>query len=201
MEGILYKQKKGEVKKIDFAKEYQNILGIEGRRFKDAFRNDYIIAYYHLRFGDSLCQDGRLKKALEEYEKAFQWGKDERRILNNLAVIHANLGKEEKAEEIIKRVLTINPKNAIAHHNLGTIYKKMGETEKAKEEYKKALELNSKHLSTIINLSSLYESEGDYKKALEGYQTALSLKPSDEEIKKRINALSQKMNETEKLSE
>ncbi len=188
MEGILYKQ--GETKKLDFAKEYQNILAIEDKEFRDVRGSDYIIAYYHLRFGDILQQSGRTEEAKEEYEEALRWGKNDSRILNNLAVTYVNLGEGEKAEEILKEALKVNPKSAIAHNNLGTIYEEMGKAEKAKDEYKKALELNSRYPAAIVNLSSLYEAEGDYKKALEGYQLALSLKPTDEEIKKKIVVLS-----------
>jgi len=186
-EGVLYRQ--GEAQKIDFAERYQNVLAIEDRGLGDTRGNAYIIAHYHLRFGDILQQKGKLQEALGEYEKAFRWGKNDSRLLNNLAVTYINLGENEKAKEILEQVFESDPKNAVAHNNLGTIYEELGETKKAVEEYKKALESNNKYLGAVVNLAALYEKEGNFEKAFEGYQIALSLKPSDEELRARVNKM------------
>ena len=186
-EGVLYRQ--GKAQKIDFAERYQNILAIEDRGLGDTQGNAYIIAHYHLRFGDILQQEGKSKEALREYEKAFRWGKNDSHLLNNLAVTYINLGEDEKAREILEQVFEFDPKNAIAHNILGTIYEELGETEKAMEEYRKALESNSKYLGAVINLTALYEKEGNFEKAFEGYQIALSLKPSDEELRAHVNKM------------
>ena len=74
---------------------------------------------------DKLFKEGVKHLKEGDYMEAFSDFKailliDDKNIkaINNLAISYYNLGKKEKAEELFKRILTIDPDNKSARENL-----------------------------------------------------------------------------------
>ncbi|MFW9824760.1 MAG: tetratricopeptide repeat protein [Candidatus Thorarchaeota archaeon] len=84
----------------------------------------------------------------------------------------------EKAEQMFKKVIEIDPTNYRAHYNLGIVHFNLERHEKAKECYEKAIELKPDYYHCIYNLGLIYEREGDLKEALKYYEKALDIEPN-----------------------
>lgn len=63
------------------------------------------------------------------------------RIMQEMAVAHFNNGNLAQSQELLERVLEIQPDNAKAHYHLGLTYVSMGDTAKAKEMLNRFIEL------------------------------------------------------------
>lgn len=84
----------------------------------------------------------------------------------------------EKAEQMFKKVIEIDPTNYRAQYNLGIVHFNLERHEKAKECYEKAIELKPDYYHCIYNLGLIYEREGDLKEALKYYEKALDIEPN-----------------------
>ncbi len=71
---------------------------------------------------------------------------------NNLAVLYASQGQDEKARKALEMAIRTHPSYATAHENLGDIYAKM-----AREAYDKALQLDSSNTSAKTKLALVKE--------------------------------------------
>jgi Flp pilus assembly protein TadD len=71
---------------------------------------------------------------------------------NNLAVLYASQGQDEKARKALELAIRTHPSYATAHENLGDIYAKM-----AREAYDKALQLDSSNASAKTKLALVKE--------------------------------------------
>jgi len=71
---------------------------------------------------------------------------------NNLAVLYAAQGQDEKARRALEMAIRTHPSYATAHENLGDIYAKM-----AREAYDKALQLDSNNASAKTKLALVRE--------------------------------------------
>lgn len=71
---------------------------------------------------------------------------------NNLAVLYAAQGQDDKARKALEMAIRTHPSYATAHENLGDIYAKM-----AREAYDKALQLDSSNTSAKSKLALVKE--------------------------------------------
>lgn len=71
---------------------------------------------------------------------------------NNLAVIYASQGQDEKARQALEMAIRTHPTYATAHENLGDIYAKM-----ARQAYDKALQLDASNASAKAKLALVKE--------------------------------------------
>lgn len=86
--------------------------------------------------------------------------------LGNLAGLYTETARIEKAVEITRQMLKINPNNALAHFSLGYIYRYAGMIDDSVQEMEKAVSLDPKNpdFRSIILTYSMAE---EYEKALE----------------------------------
>lgn len=200
--GILYQRGAAEPIKVDFAKEYANILEIEKVNFYDD-ETYYIIAHYHLQYAEDLKRQGRIDEALKELEKAYYFGRLNTPFVNNLAVMYFNLGKLDLAIKLCEETLTLTSAphlTFITHRNLGKLYEKKGRFEEAEREYKEALKIKPTFVSAILSLSDLKLKQGEILIALKGYQKALLVNPEDQLAKAKIlKVLKEKSEGNEKI--
>ncbi|CAF1198520.1 unnamed protein product [Adineta steineri] len=147
------------------------------------------------RLGELLLQIGQFKKAEDVYcvllEQACD--EDERTLYyNQLGLVHANQGDNEKAIwyyeqklEIQQKTIPSNhPSLATSYNNIGGVFGSMGEYSKALSFYEKALEIRQKTLPSdqpllaisYNNIGSMYNNMGEYSKALSFYERALEIR-------------------------
>jgi len=128
----------------------------------------------------------RFEEALEILEKVFADNpnseKVKKSLLNTLFMYGGYLNDEytlryEKAKDMFKRIIEIDPANYRAHYNLGIANFNIDEIEKAKECYEEALRIKPDYKHCLYNIGLIYEREGNLKEALRYYEKALEIDP------------------------
>jgi tetratricopeptide (TPR) repeat protein len=111
------------------------------------------------------------KKSIEKEEK--QRHVSEARRLNNAGVMAYHNGQYEKALELFRKALDLDPAMTEAYNNLGLTYTEINEEEKATEAFKKAIELGPELAAAYNNLGYLFYRLGSYEEAIEMYNEAI----------------------------
>ena len=95
--------------------------------------------------GAVMIEQNRIQDAVNYLERANQSSPDDPITLNYLGVASSQLGQFGKAEQSLRRAITVKPEYAEAHFNLAVIYAtaKPPSIALAKRHYEKALELGA----------------------------------------------------------
>ena len=112
---------------------------------------------------------------------------------NKLGVIYLELGHLPDANESFTHVVGLDEKNSFAWNNLGLVFYRQRRYKAAIEAYKQAIGLDQTVASRWINLGLAYESIRNYKDAESAFKKAVILEPSNEDYKKAVNELKNKM--------
>jgi serine/threonine protein kinase/tetratricopeptide (TPR) repeat protein len=106
------------------------------------------------------------KRAENYYLKALSLNGESLSALGNLAMLYVETARIEKAVEITRQMLEINPNNASAHFSLGYIYRYAGMLNESVLEMEKAVTLDPKN-PEFRSIVLTYQRVGEYEKALE----------------------------------
>jgi len=126
------------------------------------------------------------------YLKALSLNKDNIFALANLAALYTETARAEKAVELMKQIMDINPNHAEAHFSLGYIYRYTGMNAEAVEEMEKAIAIDQENpgfRSILVSyqfagdLEIAFESSKRYEKSefLLGYQGAFLFRMGKED--------------------
>jgi tetratricopeptide (TPR) repeat protein len=111
------------------------------------------------------------KKSIEEEEKKRHVA--EARRLNNAGVMTYHNGQYEKALELFRRALDLDPSMTEAYNNLGLAYTELNEETKATEAFRKAIELSPELAAAYNNLGYVFYRLGSFEEAIEMYNEAI----------------------------
>jgi tetratricopeptide (TPR) repeat protein len=111
------------------------------------------------------------KKSIEEEERKRR--ATEARMLNNGGVMAYHNGQCEKALDLFKKAIDLDPAMTEAYNNLGLTYTEINEEEKATEAFKKAIALSPELAAAYNNLGYVFYRLGSYKEAIEMYNEAI----------------------------
>jgi tetratricopeptide (TPR) repeat protein len=111
------------------------------------------------------------KKNIEQEEKKRHVS--EARRLNNAGVMAYHNGQYEKALDLFRKALELDPAMTEAYNNLGLTYTEIGEEEKATEAFKKAISLSPELAAAYNNLGYVFYRLGSYQEAVEMYNEAI----------------------------
>lgn len=128
-----------------------------------------------------------------DYDGAFDYLEPLEGILSDAdslsARVHYGLGRcyyhrgdLVKAEDLFRRVVTIDSTSADAYNQLGLVYDDLEEYEMAIASYRRALELDPDFVEVHSNLGVTYFNMGRYRKSLDEFETYL---PHAENIEER----------------
>jgi TolB-like protein/Flp pilus assembly protein TadD len=106
------------------------------------------------------------QRAENYYLKALSLNGELLSALGNLAMLYTETARIEKAVEITRQMLEINPNNASAHFSLGYIYRYAGMLNESVLEMEKAVSLDPKN-PEFRSIVITYQFVGEYEKALE----------------------------------
>jgi len=120
-----------------------------------AIKADPTDAFSLTTLGAVMIEQSRIEDAIGYLERANETKADDPITLNYLGVASSQLGQFGKAEQSLRRAITVNPDYAEAHFNLAVIYAtaKPPSIALAKRHYEKALELGSspdQRLATML---------------------------------------------------
>jgi Flp pilus assembly protein TadD len=104
--------------------------------------------------GAVMIEQNRIEDAMNYLERANESSSDDPITLNYLGVAASQLNQFGKAEQSLRRAITVQPEYAEAHFNLAVIYAtaKPPSIGLAKRHYEKALELGSRPDSRLADL-------------------------------------------------
>lgn len=163
----------------------------------DIFQSEYIDNL--LGFGLAFNYMGNGKKALEYFEKAFQYQNthidsnafEASKMYNAMATLHQLQGAHQNAIGYLKHVVDImrnhfsegHPEIAIALYNLANCYHSMGNLSAAQSFYLETIALSENRdgndktvlADTYKQLASIHEENGAYENALSYYNRALEI--------------------------
>ena len=127
------------------------------------------LGYRRQRYGNyGLAGAQEISKAEQAYQHALSLNDELLDALFNLSGLYAEMGRTEKAVELARRMLIINPTNALAHASLGYVYRYAGMLAESEKEYERALAIdpgNRRFRSAGITYACL----GKYEKAIQAY--------------------------------
>ena len=96
-------------------------------------------------------------------------------------------GRDQEAEEALRRAIHANPSYAEAHNNLGVLLQRKGKISEALEEFKKAVESRPDYRQAHFNLGRILVNQGNYQEGIE--QLSKTLTPVDESTPAYLYAL------------
>ncbi len=97
----------------------------------------------------------------------------EARRINNAGVLSYHNGQYEKALEMFRKAVEIDPVMTEAYNNLGLTYTEMNEPKLATEAFKKAIEIEPELAAAYNNLGFVFYRLGSYSEAIEMYNEAI----------------------------
>lgn len=134
-----------------------------------------------------LKNEEKFEEAIELLENLYQQDPQSELIKKNLIDVLFSYGgylndefvvEYEKAVDIFKKILEIDPKNYIVLYNLGIAYFNLGQIENALEAYNNAIILKPDYKHCYYNIGLIYETKEDLNKALIYYEKALDIDPN-----------------------
>ena len=147
---------------------------------------------------DALSILGQVYEALHRYDDAYRLYETALKldsknslILNNFAYSLSERGIDlEKALEMAKRAIELDPKNSAYLDTMGWVYFKLGDYKKAEEFVRKALSKRTKADGSPAtleeHLGDIYEKMGERSKAVEQWEKALQSDPAKTNLKEKI---------------
>lgn len=137
------------------------------RSFDRAAAADSSLAYVHYMRGIANSRLKRYEEALECFNYSLLMKPDDRDILFQSAATYDNLGKKEKAEEILVELLEDHPQDAAILNFLGYLWAEQAKNlEEAKRLVLKALEKEPENGYYIDSLAWVYYQLGNIDSAL-----------------------------------
>ncbi|MBU1998886.1 MAG: tetratricopeptide repeat protein, partial [Candidatus Omnitrophica bacterium] len=173
--GIIYLRQK----KYDLAQEvYRKVIGITP---------DDSEAYYYL--GNALDQLNKRREAYKFFEKAIELKPDYADALNYLGYLYAEENiKLDKAEELIKMALALQPNNGAYVDSLGWVYFRKEKYQDSVQELERASRLAQDPV-IFDHLGDAYFKINDRVKAKINWEKALELDASLSKVSNKIKEL------------
>ncbi len=101
------------------------------------------------------------------------------RPLTNLGLALEESGDFQRAEQLYRQALAINPNYDIALNNLGKTLHQQGQLDSARVYYERALAVKPKFINALYNLGTLWQATGHLDQAESLYKQILALNPNE----------------------
>lgn len=113
------------------------------------------------------------ESAKDVYMGLLKKGKVDENIYYDFAILCGHTGDKDKAEQLLKKVLQLNPNFAAAHKDLAVLYLDERLFDYAKDEFEKAVALDPENPYIIYEYGNYFQMTGDATKADELYDKVL----------------------------
>ncbi|NIX56112.1 MAG: protein kinase [candidate division Zixibacteria bacterium] len=111
----------------------------------------------------------RIDEAEQAYLKALSLNNELLSALLYLSMLYTETGRTEKAFDLARQMLQINPNNALGYFSLGYVYKYAGMLKESEREFDKALALDPKN-RRFRSAGLTYFYLGKYEKAIVAFE-------------------------------
>jgi protein O-mannosyl-transferase len=140
----------------------------------------------HGGLGRAYQDQGKLKDAIREYEKAIELFPDNAKAYYNLGVLYEGQGALKEAVANYKTTIAKNPAFINARFNLANIYHNQGLLEEAIHQYRNITELDPTDFEARNNLGVAYAKQGKLEKATAQWQKVLEIDPQNKGARENI---------------
>lgn len=125
------------------------------------------------KLADIYIETGNLEAAKSVYASITHKGKVSPALYYQYAMLCAKTDEMDKAENMLKKVLNLEPNNSIAHKDLAIIYLANRLFDYAKEEFEAAYKLEPKNPYILFEFGNYWHLMSDYKEAKKYYDKLL----------------------------
>ncbi len=134
-----------------------------------------------LRLSGALAQEaGEIDEAIRLLSAAVRHAPaNETGALEDLGLLHLQTGGQDKAEELLRRAVAIDPTSLVALSRLGSTLLTCGRAAEAVEVLSRAREIDSSDPRIAYALAHALLEEGDFEKAIEVADETLALRADD----------------------
>lgn len=129
----------------------------------------------------------QFRQAKELYDSIILKSSPSADVLYQYAILSTQLYDTGTAEKIFKKVIKMEPENALAHKDLGVIYLNQRLFDYADDEFNTALKLAPDNFDIVFEYANYMYAISDYKKADEYYTKSLELR--DDVVAKALSAI------------
>lgn len=91
------------------------------------------------------------------------------------------LNQPEKAEQVGKQIVDLDPKDVNNYFGLAKLYEDAGRVEEAEQMLARAREVNPNNVDVQLQLAGFYNRQGNFEKTMEAFQTRIQLEPNNPE--------------------
>jgi len=164
----------------------------------------------------TLYSNGQIQEALDSIEVLIKDYPNEALLYNICGACYAGLGQLDTAVKRYEKSLTIKPDYADAHNNLGNALMELGRLEASVKSCQKALSIKPDFADAHFNLGITFQKLKQLDKALASYESAIALNTNIDfalgvllntkmhlclwdDLAKRLNKLTKKINNSEKV--
>jgi tetratricopeptide (TPR) repeat protein len=154
------------------SKELEPLAGATVYRYKvkegkiDAQRMDLeeiksLVARNRTYLGDRLKQRGRTGAAVIEYRRALSEAQNSVPVMNRLSSALIDLGRDQDALNVLKRILELAPDHPAPYTHLGWVYLKRNDFKQAKAAFEESIQINPFNPEVHVGLANAYAALGD----------------------------------------
>ncbi|MBU1256042.1 tetratricopeptide repeat protein [Patescibacteria group bacterium] len=148
---------------------------------------------YHFNLGVFYQGEGKLREAMEEYEKVLSLAPSHVGAHNNLGVVYKDLGKLDMAIAKYRKAITLDPQYKKAHCNLAAALYLKGDLESASSESRLAIVLDPNDLEGYNILGLIYKKQNKTQEAIEVFRKALAIDPGHPQTHYNLAILLEKL--------
>jgi tetratricopeptide (TPR) repeat protein len=168
-------------------KEYEEAAGYFNTATNFIVGNDALLAQCYAYLGDTYFQLKEHAKSDEAYEKVLKIDPANAMVLNNYAY-YLSLRNErlDKAEEMAKKAVELDPENGANQDTYGWVLFKLGKYQEAKEWIGKAIENREESAVVVEHYGDVLWKLGDKKEAVRYWEKALKIGEGSEFLEKKV---------------
>jgi tetratricopeptide (TPR) repeat protein len=128
---------------------------------------------YHYHAATAFGHDGKIDKAITEYEHTLQITGGSPELFNKVGQLHEFSNRHSQAEKFFKQALAINPYYKQSLQNLARLYVSTGKYRKSEAVYLKMLDIDGDDVEIYISLGKIYSQLGEDQLAVKLFRKAV----------------------------
>jgi len=133
---------------------------------------------YHLARALVYTNNGWFKRILREYGEITKLAPSNTVAYNAQVDNLILLGEIDKAIDLCKKIVEMEPESPDSHNKLAGIYYRKGETDKALAQYRKTISIDQNNFIAYLNIGILLESRDLLEESIDAYKKVIELDPA-----------------------
>ncbi len=120
-----------------------------------------LVARNRAHLGDRLKERGRTGAAVLEYRRSLSEAEDSVPVMNRLSGVLIDLGRDDEALHLLKRILTLEPDHPTPYTRLGQLYLKQNDYRQAQSAFEESVQINPFNPTVHVGLAQTYAMIGN----------------------------------------